>query len=973
MRPSVAAGGLLPVYLAGLIGCSQQDASSRRASEQADSLSLPASTSPLDSLIAAGQKLYLRGAYDSARAIWLPALEKSREERDSTSQARILTSLGLAAYRQGDYDEATRLGETALSIGLALDAEGELARSYNLLGLVAWNEGRLSDAVDLYGAATRSARAAGDSTMLAVAAQNLGLVHTDLGNFAEARAGFEQMREVSHVLGDARREGIALNNLGMLSKWIGNPGGAIAPLTEARRLFKSVNYPEGEQNALGQLGTAYAALGEPGLAIASLDSALILSRMLGSLQEEASNLEALAAIHLTAGDHRRALTLYAQAESINAEVGLALETGSDQRMRANIYASLGNTRLAMESAKRALETHRQAQAHFEELKDLIFLADLAHQAGDDRESSNFLAAARRLTRELDTRRTRVAVALTDARIADRSERPQRILRVLEEASADLVRGGYDEEWEAEVLRARAYARLEMLDSAAAAGRRAVAAVEHVRRNFGSEVLRTAYAAEKLDAYLTLVTVLLETDEAEEAFEVADAARGRTLIERLSETRSDSFRPGAAASTLVGGENLLRRISTLIDRLDEIETLPQGERDSAIAKRQTELYNKLQQARADYELLLIRASEGDAEGTALLGGRHISASEVRSALRPAEALIEYLISADRLITFVVTRDGIASLVSEISFANLSRRVRLVRDLLGRPDGDSTALNAVLEGLHTVLLYPALQRSELAGIHHIIIVPHGVLNYLPFAALIDGKTRRYLSEDYSVRLLPSSAALPVLRLRSSAKPRALRPGDVFAPFPRALPATRIEARAAKEALPDSRAIVGGDATERRVRQALAAPKIVHISTHGVLNSRNPMFSRIELAQGRAYANDDDGRLEVHELLEISVRSPLVFLSGCETGLGVAWSTDFSRGEDYATLAQAFLYAGAQNVIATLWRIEDEGSATFAERFYRELQKAPPFEALALAQRGMMSDPRFSSPYYWAPYQLVGNGEL
>ena len=101
--------------------------------------------------------------------------------------------------------------------------------------------------------------------------------------------------------------------------------------------------------------------------------------------------------------------------------------------------------------------------------------------------------------------------------------------------------------------------------------------------------------------------------------------------------------------------------------------------------------------------------------------------------------------------------------------------------------------------------------------------------------------------------------------------------------------------------------------------------------------------------------------------------MFLSGCETGVGASWSTRFARGEDYATLAQAFLLAGAANVIATLWRIQDEGGAAFADRFYQELRAVGPAVALARAQRQTLSDDRHSAPYYWAAYQLSGSGEM
>jgi CHAT domain-containing protein len=138
---------------------------------------------------------------------------------------------------------------------------------------------------------------------------------------------------------------------------------------------------------------------------------------------------------------------------------------------------------------------------------------------------------------------------------------------------------------------------------------------------------------------------------------------------------------------------------------------------------------------------------------------------------------------------------------------------------------------------------------------------------------------------------------------------------------------------------------------------------------MNAQNPMFSRLELARDNGGQPADDGRLEVHELLGLTIDARLVFLSGCETGVGAAHSTAFVQGEDYMTLAQAFLHAGAGTVIATLWPVEDAGAAAFAEAFYRELDRRSPVAALATAQRAMLADDRYGSPYHWAAYQLAG----
>jgi CHAT domain-containing protein len=95
-----------------------------------------------------------------------------------------------------------------------------------------------------------------------------------------------------------------------------------------------------------------------------------------------------------------------------------------------------------------------------------------------------------------------------------------------------------------------------------------------------------------------------------------------------------------------------------------------------------------------------------------------------------------------------------------------------------------------------------------------------------------------------------------------------------------------------------VEGRRANERRFRQALAEAQVVHVATHGTLNVLNPLFSFLEFAPGPEERAENDGRLEIHEVLGLAINSSLVFLSGCETGLGASWSTEFERGEDYAT---------------------------------------------------------------------------
>jgi CHAT domain-containing protein/tetratricopeptide (TPR) repeat protein len=941
-----------------------------RGSAASSTAALPA---PLNLQLVRGESLYFHGEYDSAHALLSAVDRRADSLRDTVALARARTWLGLIAYKHGDYVTARRLGEAALALKQQLGLKRDLFRSYNALGLLAWMEGRLKDALTLFDSANTAASAVHDTAGSASASGNRGLVLTELGSFGPARRDFLAARDGGRLLGNARIEGNALNNLGMLAIRSGDPQAAVPFIGDARRLYRSIAFVEGEQNALGQLGTAYAALGQPQQALAALDSALSQSRHLGLRQEEASNLEAMANLYRESGDYRRALELYGSARSINDSLGLAVEGGADLTSMAEIHEALGDTTLAERDANAALHAHTAEGAKVEEIGDLLLLAGAAGRRGRAVEATDRLQAARRLAAEIDAPVVRTDLAIAEAEMAERDGDASRVLRVLATTGTDRASGGFGAEWEIEALRARALARQGRFEVAADAGRRAVAAVERVRGQYGSGILRTSVVAERSRAYGDLIGALEHLGRTEEAFAVSDAARGRALLDHLvSGASGDTVPKAPVIGELQRREAMLREIGGLQFKVDSLEAGAADAADTSARGTLTWLRERLSHARGEYELLLGRTSDAGAAALGVLGSVPVRASDVRHALRPDERLLEYFVAPDRVDVFVVAPEWVRSTSARISSDNLLSRVRLARALISRSGGDLVAARPALAALYQVLVGEAHRSGWLDGAHRLIIVPHAALQYLSFAALVDSVTGRYLAQDFALVGLPSAGALPVLRSRAASGGNGGEGIAVFAPLPDELPASRDEADAVRGTRPGVVVRLGRQANEANLREALRTPVVVHVATHGSLNTRNPLFSWIDLARSRSDRPEDDGRLEVHEVLDVPIRSPLVFLSGCETGLGASFSTSFAPGEDFATLGEAFLYAGAQNVVATLWRVDDAGAARFAERFYRHLADMGPVEALAAAQRDVAADPQFRAPYYWAGYVLMGGGE-
>jgi CHAT domain-containing protein len=340
------------------------------------------------------------------------------------------------------------------------------------------------------------------------------------------------------------------------------------------------------------------------------------------------------------------------------------------------------------------------------------------------------------------------------------------------------------------------------------------------------------------------------------------------------------------------------------------------------------------------------------------------------LEPNEALIEYLVSDSTTIAFVVTTRGLSSVDLRVSHHSLATLIDFARANLARPD-DATAsalLRAPLRRLYKQLIAPL--ESYLRGTKTLIIVPHGELHYLPFASLVippasggAGAREQFLIERYVLSYTPSASVW----IKHDA-PDAAPSDRVLALAPRAsvLPASRAEVEAIGRIYgAHATVMTGAAASKHAFRLSAPGAGIIHLATYGVLNKRNPLFSFVELAQ----SGEDNGRLEVREALGLSLRARLLVLSACQTALSSGSLEDVPVGDDWVGLVEAFLIAGASNVMGTLWAVEDRATARLMERFYLALksgQSAP--AALAEAQRATLLDTASAHPFYWAGFSIV-----
>jgi CHAT domain-containing protein len=256
-------------------------------------------------------------------------------------------------------------------------------------------------------------------------------------------------------------------------------------------------------------------------------------------------------------------------------------------------------------------------------------------------------------------------------------------------------------------------------------------------------------------------------------------------------------------------------------------------------------------------------------------------------------------------------------------------------------------------------------------------------VPFEVLPWGGER--LVDRFDVFAAPSLQALGALLEgeAAAATPRVLAVGDAV----ENLPGARVEAGRVAALFPERTVLLGAQAVETAVRGAMAAADVVHLAVHGIEpTSGRPAW--LELLPDSA----NDGRLFADEIAALRLRSTLVTLSACDSGVGAPNPGDEIPG----VLDRAFLQAGARTVISSRWPVSDAATLRFMETFYGALAERGRLGAFAEAQRALRSgrvsgdgleagalavrgvrrpadDGRpadFTHPYFWASFALKGD---
>ena len=400
--------------------------------------------------------------------------------------------------------------------------------------------------------------------------------------------------------------------------------------------------------------------------------------------------------------------------------------------------------------------------------------------------------------------------------------------------------------------------------------------------------------------------------------------------------------------------------------------------------------QLEQERADLEAT---AAERSAEFRVDLAQVNLEA--VRDALPEGYALIElfryhpkfeWATSTPerhdevRYVGYVLRRTG------ELAWKDLGEAQSLERALWDLRAALSNTSHVDVRSLSMVVEERVTRplRNLLGDEASILLSPDGVLNLIPFAALLD-ETGKYLLERFEFTYLSSGRDL--MRLQSRRPTRSapmvvanpnylLRGRDPTRRSWPLLPQTLGEAEAISEMLTDTKLVTWDAATEGALRK-VAGPRVLHVATHGYFESQDGVVSdssdnpllRSGLVMAGANGScegDDDGLFSALEVSGLDLwGTHLVVLSACETALG-----DIANGEGVYGLRRALVLAGSESQLITLWNVSSKATQDLMRTYYGKLcAGAGRSASLRAVQLGMLADPQRCHQFYWAPFILSG----
>lgn len=560
--------------------------------------------------------------------------------------------------------------------------------------------------------------------------------------------------------------------------------------------------------------------------------------------------------------------------------------------------------------------------------------------------------------------------------------------------------------------------LEKLKAALEAAEMGIATMEAMREEFGvwndsKSLLNSIY----LHIYKSAMRISHELATAtnapeylEKAFEIAEKNKAVLLLEAMQSVE--------AKAAVDFPQSITDQEETLIDKIAELEQQIRQLNEAAaapdlLAVAQTELL----ETNRTYEVLVRQIRKEFPKFHQLKYDHSVaSTSDIQAMLDEETLFVEYILKTnessgeiDGAAIYIITISAQETTIEKAPYpADLSEKVTRFYRLFSNPSvarvDQKRRFVSLSNELYQCLIQPI--EAQIQDKSKLILVAESVLNYLPFGALLPEISEKpynqlpFLIKDFDISYYYSGT----LRQRMANKKARDFQGDLLAFAPvfdnvnlasvtarhqaeavdttfrtftadgkfDPLPFTANEVRSIhdlfeKNQKTDNLLLLHDQAEEATLKEKLEAGyQFVHVASHSFANLAHPKFSGIACIQKEDAK--EDGILYVNEIYQLNLNSDLIVLSSCESGFG-----KLIEGEGILGLNRSFVYAGAPNVVFSLYKIQDNITNEFMVNFYHSIlaDKQTYAAALRQAKLALLSDRVTASPYYWAGFLLVGQG--
>ena len=924
------------------------------------------------------QLAYEMDRVDEALAGFRTAFPIWKSLGDDLLAANALGNIGLIYLDRGDHEK----GREFLSSSMELqEAIGNSYGAAVTLGNLCWadfNAGSPGTALPCFERVLELHRAGGSLLAQANALINIGGALSTLGRTTDALEYFHQGWELHRELGNSAGEALALHNLAWNHERVGEFQQALEFYTQALEGFRHTGDRRGEARSLNNLGATYWRLGDLPRAQTLLERAIPLRRQAQHQSGEAVSLSLLGRLYLRQGASDQALEVLEQALDLSRAM-------SDPRREGRILGILGEAHLAR-NEQNAAEEHLNAGL------ELVMASEDLQSEGRIRFQRARLSSARGAYQEAVSELNRCL----DLARTIRSP-PLEMGALVEMARVERRRGNLEQAIE------RSHEALEI--------------IEGLRTPVTSLTLRASLTSNLREGHELAIDLEIEryqsTGEARflrQAFHLSERARARSLLDLLSELSTpigERDLPGELTGQLREARRRLNNQATAQSLL--LQRDPQSSEAEAAAQAVAEALIELERAEAEVRRLSPVAAD-------LKEPELLTTSQVEALLDPDTLWLQYALGEERSFLWAIEPGSVELHVLphrgaiEPMVRRLHRRLSTYAGSGADWDTDEDALD-----LSKALLGPVANR--LAKVRRLVVVPDSALHYLPFAALPipgagttsgDPLGPEPLITQAEVVSLPSASTLALQRRRRASRPvpessvlvvadpvfdatdprlsgaetlgRARSDGmvapaevgpalrrDGSSAFSR-LPASRAEAEAIANLYPAERRtlLLDFEASREDFFRAVSGQRILHIATHGVLDSERPALSGLVLSQLGPEGTPREGFLRLHDLYDLDLQAELVVLSGCRTALGRE-----IRGEGLVGLTRGFMDAGADRVLASLWSVQDRATAELMIAFHRNLSEGlSAAAALRSAQLEIRRNRRWKDPYFWSAFVVQGD---